>query len=50
MYVERRFKFPDEQHFENKTIKFAAALLKHVKLAAFQSQETTMMFPEVVSN
>ena len=50
LYVERRFKFPDEQHFENKTIKFAAALLKHVKLAAFQSQETTMMFPEVVSN
>ena len=50
LYIERRFKFPDEQHFINKTVKFTAALLKHVKLAAFQSQETIMMFPEVVSN
>ena len=48
MYIERRFKFPDEQHLVNKTVKFAAALLKHVKLAAFQSQETVMMFPEMV--
>ena len=43
-------KFPDEQHFVNKTVKFAAALLKHVKLAAFQFRETTMMFSEMVSN
>ena len=50
LYIERRFKFPDEQHFIKKTVKFTAALLKHVKLAAFQSQETIMMFPEVVSN
>ena len=50
LYIERRFKFPDEQHFVNKTVKFAAALLKHMKLAAFQSQETIMMFPEMVSN
>ena len=50
LYIERRFKFPDEQHFVNKTLKFAAALLKHVELAAFQSHETIMMFPEVVSN
>ena len=50
LYIERRFKFPDEQHFIKKTVKCTAALLKHVKLAAFQSQETIMMFPEVVSN
>ena len=47
LYTERRFKFPDEQHFVNKTVKYTAALLKHVKLAAFQSQETIMMFPEL---
>ena len=34
---EGLLKFPDEKHFVNKTVKFAAALLKHVKLAAFQS-------------
>ena len=50
LYIKRRFKFPDEQHFVNKTGKFAAALLKHVKLAAFQSQETIMMFSEMVSS
>ena len=47
MYIERRFKFPDKQHFVNKTVKFTAALPKYVKLAAFQSQETIMMFPEL---
>ena len=50
LYIERRFKFPDEKHFINKTVQFTAALLKHVKLATFQSQETIMMFPGVVSN
>ena len=48
--MKRRFKFANEQNFINKTVKFAAALRKHVKLAAFQSQETIMMFPEVISN
>ena len=43
LYIERRFKFPDEQHFINKTVKFTAALFKHVKLAAFQSQKTLIL-------
>ena len=47
MYIKRRFKFPNEEHFINNTVKFGAALLKHVKLAAFQSLETAMMFPEM---
>jgi len=44
LYIERRFKFPDEQHFINKTVKFTAALLKQVKLAAFQFSFGFLLF------
>ena len=50
MYIERRFKFPDEQHFVNKTVKFAAALLKHVKLADLSMYKVTPLMQNFLLN